>query len=325
MEKNLEAISSGSFQRRQRRPIFVIASGVVLICPGLLLTAVAIAGLFMQVDSPFFALFFIAPFACLHDWLSLKQYCSLFCCPPIAARAYHEIYFIFGGLGLFAAVANYCEYLSERQRTDNGVLYFLAGIAIFGLLCIVLGMINYSVTRSRRKFALTHGLMQKSDFSAKIFANPEYKKRTLLGIFIMSGITALIAGVFIWDEHRFPSTGSHLSYEQFPYKNFPTEGTDFSYRRGYRGAITCEFTISEQGFRNWIASDNRWEYCKPIEGEVTVYGILPIAAKKKIESDRPRRTPSRLRRRRKPSSHIRPRDRSGVLLDLLLNTMLRAK
>jgi hypothetical protein len=264
MENNPADTSNDVLERRQRRSLFVVMSGVAVICPGLLLIAVVIAGFFHSTDPPIFSVM-LAPFACFLGWLSLKQYCSLFCCEPTVARAYHEAYFTVGGLCLLGAFASFCEYLDESKQTDNGILYFLSGMAIFGLVCVVVGWINDSMTRSRRAIAATYGLMKENDFQTKPFGTSKYRTRTIMGIVIMSGIVFLMTCGFVWDERRFPPSAENLSYEQFPYKSFPAEGQDFSYRRLYRGTMYCEFTVSEQGFRNWINSEKRWEYCESIE------------------------------------------------------------
>jgi hypothetical protein len=251
----------------QRLTIFYILSGCGIIFVGLFFVAVAIALPFARPGGAIETILF-SPFACFFAWLSLKQYSSLFCCKPAVARVFYEAYFSFGILALFFT-AIHVNFMFELQPTKDewhDLFVTLACMIIFGLICITLGVINYLMTRSRRKVALTCGLIKADDLSVKLFGMPGYRTRTILGIVLMSGIVALLAGNMVWSAP--PWSGEHLSYEQFPFRGgFPADGEDYSYRQGYRNTIFCEFTITEQGFSNWIASQSRWERCVPITQE----------------------------------------------------------
>jgi len=53
----------------------------------------------------------------------------------------------------------------------------------------------------------------------------------------------------------------HLDYKNFPFKfkkEFPAEGSDFAYWRGYE-SFQCEFTISEEGFLHWASTQADWK------------------------------------------------------------------
>lgn len=257
----------------QRLPIFYILSGCGIIFLGLFFVAGIIALPFVQPGGFVYAIIY-SPFACLVVWLSLKQYSSLFCCKPAIARVFYESYVVLGGFALLIMAIHVnllTSLMSERDLPKNEWLDLfgtIAFFAIFGLIFIALGIINYLITRSRRELARTCGLVKWSDFSVKLFGMPGYQSRTIFGIALMSGIIALMAGYFVWAAP--PQSGEHLSYEQFPFRSsFPADGEDFSYSQGYRGTIYCEFTITEQGFRSWIASQSRWERCNPITAENT--------------------------------------------------------
>jgi hypothetical protein len=255
----------------QHLPIFYILSGCGVIFLGLFFVAGIIALPLVRPGGNFEAIFF-SPFACLFAWLSLKQYSSLFCCKPAIARVFYEAYFILGIFALFVMAMFVCLLVSlmfERNLPKSewldlfGTIAFAAAI---GLICITLGVVNYLITSSRRKLARTCGLVKVSDFSVKLFGMPGYRTRTILGIALMSGIVALMAGYSAWTTPQW--SGEHLSYAQFPFRNsFPADGEDFYYIQMVRGTIYCEFTITEQGFRNWIDSQSRWKRCHSITEE----------------------------------------------------------
>ncbi|MDR0522366.1 MAG: hypothetical protein LBH00_11015 [Planctomycetaceae bacterium] len=197
-------------------------------------------------------------------WGACKQYTVLFCRPVYRSRASHEVFFIIGGILIFEAVAN----VTEIKNWTGDAFCFLAGSFFAGFLLLVAGEVNRRIFRSRLAAAAacqrilenhdSTGMMRKWKYFLR-----QYKYRFFIGLFCMS---AFVIGNTVWMVSAIvPVSGEHLSYEEFPYKHFPSAGTDFSYKRGDRGTIKAEFTISEQGFRDWIASETRWEYCRSLK------------------------------------------------------------
>ena len=99
-----------------------------------------------------------------------------------------------------------------------------------------------------------------------------HRKRVFIGILCMCSIVGIMSLYMIMTLP--PVFEDNLSYEQMPGKSlFPSDGKKFSYSRGGRGDLFCDFYIDEQGFRDWIASKSHWEweYCRPLQEDDWVY------------------------------------------------------
>ena len=107
----------------------------------------------------------------------------------------------------------------------------------------------------------------------------QYWKRDVVGLLVLSIVTT---GILCYEISKIPPVcAENIPYEQMVHQSlFPKEGWDYCYIRTGRGTICCEFTIDEQGFRNWIASKDYWEYCRPREKNDDVR-ILPRSAYRK--------------------------------------------
>jgi len=263
----------------QHRSMLAILSGVMLIGFCLLTIAINIASFFDPLGS--FAIF-LTPFSWLFAWLAYKQYCALFCCKPVMARAYHEAYFIIGGFFVFGIIVNLLEAFSEDfdllLRNKIGLMV-MSGILFFGLFMIIIGGLNRGQTIQRRQLLLS--ATRQRFLEEESIGN--YRLRKLQGVIIMLACTFLLSVFLVYEENRH-LYGEHLSYQEFPYKSsFPKDASDFSYRRLPRGRMCCEFTVSEESFRNWIASDSDWEYCELIDGGVRI--LCPVHSRKYDEED----------------------------------------
>jgi len=248
----------------KHRSLFAILAGLVLIGFCLLFVAAAVASFFDPVDPPFFTIIGM-PFFLLLAWLANKQYCALFCREPVVTRAYHEAWFGFGILLVVGAVVNLFEHPAEiRRDTDTSI--FLVGMLAFGLLFLFIGGLLRSHTKQRQRPFLRSGQKFLTDQSGN-----KYRRRKMMGILLMSGCVCLFAAYLVHSAYQYPEIGEHVPYGQLPYQGgFPPEGSDFSWRRGYRGTSYYEFTVSEEAFQRWISSQTRWEYCKPITEGVTI-------------------------------------------------------
>lgn len=263
-----------SLDGRIRGTVITVPAGCVLIAFCLLFIAVLLAGFFDPVDPPFFQIF-LSPLAFVLGVVAFKQYRALFCCKPEAARAFHEFYLSIGALAVFAGVVNFGEVFTESKSIDTDILFFLGGMLLTGLILLGIGIVLLLDTKRRKNHATENcPFGNHKQYIPEPFGSEESMRRDFFGILILIGITVLFSSFFVWDIRKHPISGEHLSYEQFPYKHFPSTGSDFSFQRLYRGTIYCEFTVSEQVFRDWIESDNRWEYCEPIREATSVTRIL---------------------------------------------------
>ena len=253
------------------RSLFAILAGLFLIGICLLFVAGAVSCFFHPTDPPVFVLIGM-PFFLLLAWLAYKQYCILFCREPVASRAFHEAYIGFGIFMVFGAVMNFGEVAFEIQKGNDAIqknqtgMIVVTGILVFGLLFLFIGGLLRSHTKQRQRPFLRSGQKFLTDQSGN-----KFRRRKMVGIPLMSVGVCLFAAYFVYSEYQYPVIGEHVPYEQLPHKGgFPPEGSDFSWRRGYRGTSYYEFTVSEEAFQHWISSETRWEYCEPIDGYANI-------------------------------------------------------
>ena len=251
MSENNEAISPVS-PVLEKRSWLAILSGLFLIAICVFLFSTFVVSYF---EPPSFALL-ISPAGLFFLWIAHKQYRSLFCCQPFKTRALSGCFFVLGFFGVFAAVSSVIE-LANASESDWDFLPLFLGLFFGGVFFALLGFVNAKDFQNRRKNATETPVRY-----------PFHWKRELLGLLL---IFLSIAATSYWIIQSLPPIeGRHLSYQEFQYKSFPSEGTDYSYMRRARGTLYCEFTIDEKGFRDWIASEKRWEYCEPIDDSVEV-------------------------------------------------------
>ncbi|MDR2754353.1 MAG: hypothetical protein LBC20_01480 [Planctomycetaceae bacterium] len=263
----------------QHRSIVAILSGLPLMVPGIFVAVFMIGGLFFFMVYPSFE-FLLLLSVCIgamipSGWLLVYQYCALFCCKPIFVRAYHEVYLFLAFFCLLGAIVNFLEYVFKNEKSDPNLLIFLGCLFLVGIICLCVGIVNYKMTSYRHKIFISHGI-NKNEFETKPFSVHEYKMRTILGLVVMFIIIVIAAAILsCYDLRYHPPIGKHLSYEQLPrsyFKDFPPTGRDYSFHRKFHNAMYCEFTISEEEFRRWIASDERWR-CRSIEQQ---YQFRPL-------------------------------------------------
>ena len=249
----------------KHRSIFAILAGLIIIgfC---LLFVVAIISSFFSPHLVSLGSLIGVPLILPLAWLAYKQYCALFCCEPVVARAYHEAWFVVGVFMVVGAVLNALEDVARILRDTDG-LKFLSGMFVRGLVFIFIGWLLRRQTIRRQKPFVPLGQKFLADQSGD-----KFRLRKKMGIVFTLGCIILLSAYAIRDARQLPTVEEHLLYEQLPFKGrFPKEGSDFSYRRGFRGTIYCEFTVTEEAFRQWIASETRWEYCRPLQEDDWVY------------------------------------------------------
>ena len=252
----------------KRRSLFAMITGLIVIGFCLLWVTAVIAPFFFPCG-PSLGSVVGAPFVPPFIWLAYKQYSALFCREPVVSRAYHEVWIGFGIFLVVSTVGSLLQHNTEIMK-DTDAWKYQVGIPTCGLLFLVIGCLIRIQTIRRQKPFLPEGRKFLKNQSGS-----KFRHRKIMGIILMTGCVTLLSAYLVSTERQYPALGEHFSYEQLPRKGgFPPEGSDFSWRRGYRGTSYYEFTISEEAFQRWISSQSRWEYCEPITGNVTIQGSI---------------------------------------------------
>jgi hypothetical protein len=197
----------------QRRSVFAILAGLMVIGFFLLCVGFGMSGFFCHDSMLFvFSLVFL-PFTLLFVWLAYKQYCALFCCEPIAARAWHETWLGLGFFLLFGSVANILDdfpaILKDDEIFSKNVIGWTIVFVMFvcGLLFPVIGWLLRQQTIRRQKPFLPAG--QKF---LKIQSGSEYRFQKVIGVILMSVCVILFVAYIVSEDY--PEIGEHYSYEQ---------------------------------------------------------------------------------------------------------------
>ena len=251
MRENNEVVVSIS-PIPEKRSWLAIISGLFLIAICVFLFSTFVASYFEPLS---FALL-ISPGSLFFLWIAHQQYRSLFCCQPFKTRTLSGCFFVLGFFGLLGVMSIVPEYVSTSEF-DWDFLPLLLALFFGGVFFALLGFVNARDFRNRRKNA-----------KEKPVRYPFHWKRELLGLLLI--ILSVTMTSYWMVQSTPPIEGRNLSYQEFPFKSFPSEGTDYSYMRRMRGTLYCEFTIDEKEFRDWIDSEKRWEHCKLIDDSVSV-------------------------------------------------------
>ena len=199
-------------------------------------------------------------------WIAFRQYRALFSCEPWQMRSFSGCFItmaVLAFLPLLLTVANLFRDTGEELRWIFGMMLIIT------IITMSLGIISVNNNRKR-------GLVGDSDLKLSFPFLDHYWKRDVIGLFVMG---LIVAGIMAYTISEIPPQyKKNVPYEQMYLRSlFPENGRDFCYRRGGRSTLICEFTIDEQGFRDWIASDKKWEPCRPIQEDDWV-DILPPSA-----------------------------------------------
>lgn len=248
-------------RRPQRRSVVAIVLGCVLIGFCLFFVA-AIFTMFCDPPNRMSACLFGGLPAVYIGWVAFRQYRALFSCEPWKQYTFSGCFLAFA-VFMFLPVISIVATFGVGTLRELGVMIAIAGIStILGILSV----------KNNRK----HGFSGDSDLP--IFGKhppfvERYARRDLVGLLVLGLVTAGFTAHGI--STLPPEYAANVSYEEMYHRRlFPENGRDFCYLRGMRGTMICEFTIDEQGFREWIISDEKWEYCRPIEEKDWVV-ILP--------------------------------------------------
>lgn len=199
------------------------------------------------------------PFAIFLAWVAQKQFWTLFCCEPQETRALYGCFCSFGVYWLFpSCLISISRFLFDESLGDH--LLFFVILFLVSVFALVVGFVNYADYQKRKRRFNESSNFQPNEINAMVQSKP-YRKRYFIGI---ASMLAISIGSALLIASSFPPISEvNLSYEKFPYQKrlkYPQEGTNFSYCRGIRGTIDCQFTISEQGFHDWVA---HWEPEQP--------------------------------------------------------------
>jgi len=255
----------------QRRSIIAIAIGCLLIGTCLYFFA-AFMALWWDPVERFRGVLGIFPGSLLL-WFAFRQYRALFSCDSDHSRSLSGCFYVMASIVFTVALAMGLEVHSDQNRSNGLVRECIITLAI----TVVILLIGVTSSWNNRRRAVVHPNPELLGKHPPFFKR--YWKRDVAGLLILGIITA---GILYYDISGIPpGYAENVPYEQMVYKSaFPKEGRDYSYIRFGRGAICCEFTIDEQSFRNWIASKETWEFCRPIEEDDHVT-ILPRSAYRK--------------------------------------------
>ena len=250
----------------KRRSFIAIAIGCLLIGVCLYIFAAFFAILWDPAEYFYGVLGFCPGVVLL--WFAFRQYRALFSCDSGQSHSFSGCFFVVAFFAFLLVLA--IVFGAPRQsRIGDEVRVF----AITLIVTVVLGTVSAWNNR-RRNVDIPDSL----PFGKHPPFLKRYWKRDVVGLFILG---AVITGIVRYEISKIPPVcAENVPYEQMirqPF--FPEEGRNFCYIRTGRGTICCEFTIDEQGFRDWIADKECWEYCRPIEQDDNIR-ILPRSAYK---------------------------------------------
>lgn len=259
-EQNLET------EKPQRRSVVAIVLGCMLIAFCLWFFSVNSAMLWDPPSAPY-GIVGIFPGSLLL-WYAFRQYRLLFSCEPWEMHSLSGCFIVLAVLSALFAVVMGAVFF---DGADNVWSDFVV-LSAFAIATMMLGIISADNNRKR-------GLFGDSD-SQPFGKHPpflkRYWKRDAIGLIVMGLISA---GIMAYEISGIPPEyAKNVPYEEMYLRSyFPEDGRDFCYFRGMRSTMICEFTIDEQGFRDWIASDEKWASCRPINENDRVE-ILPPSA-----------------------------------------------
>ena len=260
----------------QHRPRIIILAGLILIGACVLLVSL---GVFMCMYPRLMAgtaeggLLIL-----LGGVIIFWEYRLVFCCPAVTARN------CYGCLTLLAVATSY-ELL-------NGMFIHLGeyAIAIY-IVCVALFLVDFMAlwnTIHRRRLVKSKALTLARFFSEASPLFRDYRTREIFGVITIFVLVVFITGYQI--QKNPPRRGENCSFEQLPdsFSGLPREGFDFKFQTVYPYTKqVCEFSISEDDFKKWVAHDEYWEACVELSeyriptyarltGEKTIKGLQTI-------------------------------------------------
>lgn len=171
--------------------------------------------------------------------LGLQQYRGTFWRNRKAALFAAICLFIVGGLLWLMFITNLGETLLSGERVGL-LLDMFWPMLIVGTFAGIAGWANLKWSR-RLKVEGVPTPVRRWQFTLRDL---------LVGVAVIAELTA---SVTILVGQISPQYAEHVAPEEVPFE-LPANARDVSYCRGVRGSIAYEFTIDEEGFKDWINS-----------------------------------------------------------------------
>jgi hypothetical protein len=171
--------------------------------------------------------------------LGIQQYRGTFWRNRKAALFAAICLFIVGGLLWLTFLVNLGEILLSGGRAGL-LLDSFWPMLVVGTLAAVAGWANEHWSR-----------LLKVESASSLIRPGQFTLRDLLvGVAVISEMIASVT--FLLREVR-PQFAEHVASKDAPF-SLPVNARDVSYCQGVRGSIAYEFTIDEEGFKDWINS-----------------------------------------------------------------------
>jgi hypothetical protein len=173
--------------------------------------------------------------------LAIQQYRGTFRRTTSAAKVAGVILYVLGGLATFALLSTVGEAIGDG--TSLWLMYdLLTCMSMFAAVCLVAGRMNWVWSRTLR------AAVADADFAARRW---RFSLREMLLWFSLVAMTIGVACLLVRSTP--PRFAEHVPASAAPL-DLPPGATDVSYSQGVRGAITIEFSVDEDAFREWVAN-----------------------------------------------------------------------
>lgn len=199
--------------------------------------------------------------------MAICQYRGIFRRDPKSASDAANLLFAVGGLawfGFFSVIGG-----TIVGGGDIPWVPLLLPMAIVGAAFVSVGWMNL---RWKKRIEAAASAAGDEPRAKRVL---QFSTRELLAGVAMFATVVGLTTYFIRSTP--PRYAEHVDRSEAPV-GLPAGATDVCYARGSRGSVTYEFTIDEQGFRDWVESRHgslRSQAEKvqilPIEGEYTIY------------------------------------------------------
>ena len=201
---------------------------------------------------PFTGFMSVVMFLPMSTAIGVTQYRATFQRKPRAAGIAATLLSITGGL-LLAGVAVACGEAAAALE-DPSWIWGLSPIFLVGASCIVAAVLDWRWAGRIR--SQPPAVVPAAERQRRLSTQDK-----CVAVTVVAAVAALAAYFFSsvppeFAEHVEPSK-THL--------DLPPGASDVSYRRGFRGTMTAEFTTDEGSFREWLENDSRFSRSRPPE------------------------------------------------------------
>lgn len=178
----------------------------------------------------------------LNVLMAIQQYRGTFRSVPSAAKMMSVLCYFLAGFLFFAVVTTIGEAVSDATSLRL-MASLLIPLLVASALIFAIGRTNATWSNKLRAaiIAMPSPHTRRSFFSLR---------ELLLAVGVIGAMTGIISQ-FVRSTP--PQYAENVDASSAPYR-LPDGATNVSYCKGYRGTIAIEFSIDEQGFRDWVAS-----------------------------------------------------------------------